>query len=187
MCGCGLLLSCASDYEHQMDCVFWAKLFIAIAVKTCTTSSLLKSFITYYIWSWNVFALLWLSACKKYFSLVELKHVLEMQQLETTELQGLKLQHDHKINDLEKTQSLILQVSSANKPHSNPALASCGNAAFRDHVVHTCTDKHRCREASAFARVRLCTDIDLYSRLYIAPVASWVWESTGIFYAQTGP
>ncbi|XP_073455648.1 centriolin [Aquarana catesbeiana] len=39
----------------------------------------------------------------------ELKHVLEMEQLETSELQGLKLQHDHKMNDLEKTQSLLLQ------------------------------------------------------------------------------
>ncbi|KAM5145706.1 centriolin [Mantella aurantiaca] len=39
----------------------------------------------------------------------ELKHVLEMQQLETNELRGLKLQHDQKINELEKTQSLMLQ------------------------------------------------------------------------------
>ncbi|XP_075041774.1 centriolin isoform X2 [Mixophyes fleayi] len=39
----------------------------------------------------------------------ELKHMLEMQQLENNELQGLKLQHDQKINDLEKTQSLMLQ------------------------------------------------------------------------------
>lgn len=39
----------------------------------------------------------------------ELKHVLEMQQLENKELQGLKVQHDQKISDLEKTQSLLLQ------------------------------------------------------------------------------
>ncbi|XP_018420154.1 PREDICTED: centriolin [Nanorana parkeri] len=39
----------------------------------------------------------------------ELKHVLEMQQLETNELRGLKMQHDQKINDLEKTQPLLLQ------------------------------------------------------------------------------
>ncbi|XP_075690697.1 centriolin isoform X2 [Rhinoderma darwinii] len=39
----------------------------------------------------------------------ELKHVLEMQQLENNELEGLKLQHDQKMNDLEKTQSLLLQ------------------------------------------------------------------------------
>ncbi|XP_068105155.1 centriolin isoform X2 [Hyperolius riggenbachi] len=39
----------------------------------------------------------------------ELKHVLEMQQLEDNELQGLKLQHEQKINELEKTQSLLLQ------------------------------------------------------------------------------
>ncbi|XP_072288035.1 centriolin isoform X3 [Pyxicephalus adspersus] len=39
----------------------------------------------------------------------ELMHVLEMQQLEMNELRGLKLQHDQKLNDLEKTQSLLLQ------------------------------------------------------------------------------
>ncbi|XP_073496917.1 centriolin isoform X2 [Phyllobates terribilis] len=39
----------------------------------------------------------------------ELKLVLEMQQLENNELQGLRLQHEQKISDLEKTQVLLLQ------------------------------------------------------------------------------
>ncbi|XP_073414953.1 centriolin isoform X2 [Dendrobates tinctorius] len=39
----------------------------------------------------------------------ELKRVLEMQQLENNELQGLRLQHELKISDLEKTQVLLLQ------------------------------------------------------------------------------
>ncbi|KAM3911358.1 centriolin isoform 1-T2 [Leptodactylus fuscus] len=39
----------------------------------------------------------------------ELKHLLEMQQLENSEIQGLRLQHEQKINDLEKTQSLLLK------------------------------------------------------------------------------
>ncbi|XP_071622441.1 centriolin isoform X2 [Heliangelus exortis] len=39
----------------------------------------------------------------------ELKHVLEMLELENNELQGLKLQHDHKINELEKAQVAILE------------------------------------------------------------------------------
>ncbi|XP_077140964.1 centriolin [Ranitomeya variabilis] len=39
----------------------------------------------------------------------ELKRVLEMQQLEDNELQGLRLQHELKISDLEKTQVLLLQ------------------------------------------------------------------------------
>ncbi|KAG9465205.1 hypothetical protein GDO78_018685 [Eleutherodactylus coqui] len=39
----------------------------------------------------------------------ELKHVLEMQQLENKELRGVRLQHDQKISDLEKTQELLLQ------------------------------------------------------------------------------
>ncbi|XP_009987439.1 PREDICTED: centriolin, partial [Tauraco erythrolophus] len=39
----------------------------------------------------------------------ELKHVLEMLELENNELQGLKLQHDQKVNELEKTQVTILE------------------------------------------------------------------------------
>ncbi|KAM9256911.1 centriolin isoform 2-T2 [Cariama cristata] len=39
----------------------------------------------------------------------ELKHVLEMLELENNELQGLKLQHDQKVNELEKTQVAILE------------------------------------------------------------------------------
>ncbi|KAM7087894.1 centriolin isoform 3-T4 [Ciconia maguari] len=39
----------------------------------------------------------------------ELKHVLEMLELENNELQALKLQHDQKINELEKTQVAILE------------------------------------------------------------------------------
>uniref|UniRef100_A0A7M4ESE9 Centriolin n=1 Tax=Crocodylus porosus TaxID=8502 RepID=A0A7M4ESE9_CROPO len=39
----------------------------------------------------------------------ELKHVLEMLQLENNELQGLKLQHDQKLNELEKTQVAVLE------------------------------------------------------------------------------
>ncbi|XP_069039459.1 centriolin isoform X3 [Lepisosteus oculatus] len=40
----------------------------------------------------------------------ELKHVLEMIQLESSELQGVKLRHDHKLDELEKTQRSLLQV-----------------------------------------------------------------------------
>ncbi|NWR74795.1 CNTRL protein, partial [Centropus unirufus] len=40
---------------------------------------------------------------------IELKHVLEMLELENNELQGLKLQHDQKVNELEKTQVVILE------------------------------------------------------------------------------
>ncbi|KAK4811457.1 hypothetical protein QYF61_006391 [Mycteria americana] len=40
---------------------------------------------------------------------IELKHVLEMLELENNELQALKLQHDQKINELEKTQVAILE------------------------------------------------------------------------------
>ncbi|XP_054704754.1 centriolin isoform X2 [Grus americana] len=40
---------------------------------------------------------------------IELKHVLEMLELENNELQGLKLQHDQKVNELEKTQAAILE------------------------------------------------------------------------------
>ncbi|XP_053552402.1 centriolin, partial [Bombina bombina] len=39
----------------------------------------------------------------------ELKHVLQMLQLENNELQGAKLQHDQKINELEETQSMLLE------------------------------------------------------------------------------
>ncbi|NXT72095.1 CNTRL protein, partial [Chaetops frenatus] len=40
---------------------------------------------------------------------LELKHVLEMLELEKNELEGLKLQHDQKVNELEKTQVTILE------------------------------------------------------------------------------
>ncbi|KAM6371902.1 centriolin [Pluvialis apricaria] len=40
---------------------------------------------------------------------IELKHVLEMLELENNELKGLKLQHDQKVNELEKTQAAILE------------------------------------------------------------------------------
>lgn len=46
-----------------------------------------------------------------FFILLELKHVLEMLEIENNELQGLKLQHDQKINELEKTQVAVLEVS----------------------------------------------------------------------------
>lgn len=45
------------------------------------------------------------------FILLELKHVLEMLEIENNELQGLKLQHDQKVNELEKTQVAVLEVS----------------------------------------------------------------------------
>ncbi|NXM26870.1 CNTRL protein, partial [Oxyruncus cristatus] len=40
---------------------------------------------------------------------LELKHVLEMLEIEKNELQGLKLQHDQKVNELEKTQVAVLE------------------------------------------------------------------------------
>ncbi|XP_065504361.1 centriolin isoform X2 [Caloenas nicobarica] len=40
---------------------------------------------------------------------IELKHVLEMLELENNELQGLKLQHDQKVNELQKTQAAVLE------------------------------------------------------------------------------
>ncbi|XP_010128217.1 PREDICTED: centriolin, partial [Chlamydotis macqueenii] len=40
---------------------------------------------------------------------IELKHVLAVLELENKELQGLKLQHDQKVNELEKTQVAILE------------------------------------------------------------------------------
>ncbi|XP_053818190.1 centriolin isoform X1 [Vidua chalybeata] len=40
---------------------------------------------------------------------MELKHVLEMLELEKNELEGLKLQHEQKINELEKTQVAVLE------------------------------------------------------------------------------
>ncbi|XP_041428317.1 centriolin isoform X2 [Xenopus laevis] len=39
----------------------------------------------------------------------ELKHVLEMVQLENNELQGLKLQHNQKVDEMEKTQATLLE------------------------------------------------------------------------------
>ena len=46
-----------------------------------------------------------------FFILPELKHALEMLELENKDLQGLKVQHDRKVNELEKTQVAVLEVS----------------------------------------------------------------------------
>lgn len=43
---------------------------------------------------------------------LELKHVLEMAKLETVELEGVKLQHNQKLDQLERSQETLLQVSS---------------------------------------------------------------------------
>lgn len=48
-----------------------------------------------------------------YFTSLELKHVLETLELEKNELEGLKLQHEQKVNELEKTQVAILEVRNA--------------------------------------------------------------------------
>lgn len=42
--------------------------------------------------------------------LLELKNILDMLQLENNELQGLKLQHDQKVSELEKAQVEVLEV-----------------------------------------------------------------------------
>lgn len=42
---------------------------------------------------------------------LELRHVLEMVQLETRELEGVKLQHNQKLDQLEKSQETLLEVS----------------------------------------------------------------------------
>ncbi|KAI1232201.1 hypothetical protein IHE44_0007267 [Lamprotornis superbus] len=44
-----------------------------------------------------------------YFTSLELKHMLEMLELEKNELEGLKLQHEQKVNELEKTQVAVLE------------------------------------------------------------------------------
>ncbi|KAG1957201.1 centriolin [Pimephales promelas] len=48
------------------------------------------------------------SAIKKHTA--ELRHVLEMVQLETRELEGVKLQHNQKLDQLEKSQDTLLEV-----------------------------------------------------------------------------
>lgn len=45
----------------------------------------------------------------------------------------------------------------------------------------TLVDKHQCKEASAFTRLRLCTAIHLYDRLYMAHVAPRLPESAWRF------
>lgn len=53
---------------------------------------------------------------------LELKNILDMLQLENNELQGLKLQHDQKLSELEKTQVEVLEViSQAVRPGQTPA------------------------------------------------------------------
>ena len=42
--------------------------------------------------------------------LLELKNILDMLQLENNELQALKLQHEQKMSELEKTQVDVLEV-----------------------------------------------------------------------------
>jgi len=72
---------------------------------------------------------------------LELRHVLEMVQLETRELEGVKLQHNQKLDQLEKSQDTLLEVSPKKKMSSLPVLfvllfdmsflcsGACGTAA----------------------------------------------------------
>jgi len=53
---------------------------------------------------------------------LELRHVLEMVQLETRELEGVKLQHNQKLDQLEKSQDTLLEVSPKKKMSSLPVL-----------------------------------------------------------------
>lgn len=64
------------------------------------------------------------------FCLLELKNILDILQLETNELQGLKLQHDQKVSDLEKLQVEVLEVRNGAAAASAPAALLCchGNA-----------------------------------------------------------
>ena len=55
---------------------------------------------------------------------LELKNILDMLQLENHELQGLKLQHDQRVSELEKTQVAVLEVmNKANVPLRNWSLS----------------------------------------------------------------
>lgn len=49
--------------------------------------------------------------------LLELKNILDMLQLENNELQGLKLQHDQKMSELEKIQVEVLEVIKLFNPY----------------------------------------------------------------------
>ena len=65
--------------------------------------------------------------------LLELKNILDMLQLENNELQGLKLQHDQKVSELEKTQVEVLEViNEAVLPVANRGLSllACLNPCF---------------------------------------------------------
>ncbi|NXT82779.1 CNTRL protein, partial [Zapornia atra] len=56
---------------------------------------------------------------------IELKHVLEMLELENKGLEGVKLQHDQKVNELEKTQVAILEASEKLKLEKVQRLFQC--------------------------------------------------------------
>lgn len=57
---------------------------------------------------------LFLGACD-YSVCVELKHVLDMIQLESVDLERVKVQHSQKLDQLEKSQETLLQVRPSSK------------------------------------------------------------------------
>ncbi|XP_051516853.1 centriolin isoform X2 [Myxocyprinus asiaticus] len=58
----------------------------------------------------------------------ELKHVLEMVQLETGELEGVQIQHNQKLNQLEKSQETLLQVRVELQRVQQELQEQCGEA-----------------------------------------------------------
>ncbi|XP_077162677.1 centriolin isoform X2 [Paroedura picta] len=58
----------------------------------------------------------------------ELKHVLEMLQLENGELEGVKLQHDQKLNELEKMQVAVLEEKLELETLLRASQQQCGEA-----------------------------------------------------------
>lgn len=95
--------------------------------------------------------------------LLELKNILDMLQLENNELQGLKLQHDQKVSELEKTQVEVLEVmNEAVLPLANcslslwacvsPLLSDLGETGVREPAADSPATERGDRVAEAAPR-----------------------------------
>lgn len=70
----------------------------------------------------------------------ELKHILDMIQLESVELERVKVQHNQKLDQLEKSQETLLQVRprSLNAKMSSSWFASIAQHAKKQPVLLLC-------------------------------------------------
>ncbi|EQB78923.1 centriolin isoform 4 [Camelus ferus] len=88
---------------------------------------------------------------------IKLKNILDMLQLENNELQGLKLQHDQKVSELEKTQVEVLEEKLELENLQQTALRQQGEIEWQKQLLER--DKREVERVTAETRaLQLCVE-----------------------------